>query len=165
MSGVLIGMIFNCDEIISGRLWVGSFFRPEDAAALKRIGISAVVDLQSDSDMSEYGIRIQRLQKALLAQNIELIRIPIEDFIKEEVALHLSECVYAIESALNPLNARVYLHCTAGVNRAPTAAAAYLVKSQGLSAQEAYDHLVEKRNCRPYLDILEEYARSLNPRS
>ena len=158
-------MIFNCDEIISGRLWVGSCLRPEDVAILKRNGISVVVSLQSDRDISEYGIRVQKLLKALSEQNIELSRIPIEDFNKEDIALHLSECVDAIESALNPPDARVYLHCTAGINRAPTAAAAYLVKAHGFSAQAAYDHIIERRYCRPFLDILEEYARALSPRS
>ena len=75
-------MIFNCDEIISGRLWVGSCIRPEDAAILKRIGISVVLSLQSDRDISEYGIRVQKLLKALSGQNIELIRLPVEDFNK-----------------------------------------------------------------------------------
>jgi hypothetical protein len=44
-----------------------------------------------------------------------------------------------------------------GMNRAPTAAAAYMIHSLDMSAQRAYDHLVSRRYCRPYLDVLEDY--------
>jgi hypothetical protein len=31
-----------------------------------------------------------------------------------------------------------------------------------LSAQEAHDYLVERRECDPYLDVLEEYEAKLS---
>ena len=62
---------------------------------------------------------------------------------------------------LDPLGARVYVHCTAGINRGPTLAAAYLIKNKGLSAREAYEYVIERRQCRPYPTVLQEYAKSL----
>ena len=44
-------MELEFNEIISGRLWVGSYVREEDIPRLKHMGITAVVSLQTDEDM------------------------------------------------------------------------------------------------------------------
>ena len=45
---------------------------------------------------------------------------------------------------------RVYLHCNAGFNRAPTTAIAYLRWHEGLSLVEATRAVKEYRSCAPY---------------
>jgi protein-tyrosine phosphatase len=154
-------MLFDYNQIIPGRLWVGSFVRPEDANQLRRMGITVVISLQNDDDLKVYGISLKKLIKSLSEANIDLCRVPVQDFNKEVLALHLPECVAAIEAVLVPGWAKAYVHCSGGINRSPTAAAAYLIKTRGLSAQEAYDYLVERRDCSPHLDLLVEYEKAI----
>jgi len=52
---------------------------------------------------------------------------------------------------------RVYLHCNAGLNRAPTAAIAYLHVREGLSLEAARDAVKQARPCVPYMRALEAY--------
>jgi protein-tyrosine phosphatase len=154
-------MILDCNEIIQNRLWVGSFVRPEDVAHLRQIGITAVLSMQSDQDLVNYNIPIKKILKAYALAEIELRRIPTLDFDQKALAANLSQAVEEVEEALVPRWAKVYVHCTAGINRGPTLAAAYLIKARGLSAQEAYDYVTTRRHCSPYLATLEEYEMSL----
>jgi protein-tyrosine phosphatase len=60
---------------------------------------------------------------------------------------------------------RVYLHCNAGLNRAPTLAIAYLRAHGGMSLNEALAHVKRRRSCGPFMTILEDYfgPRDLKP--
>ncbi len=154
-------MILDCSEIIQGRLWVGGFVRPEEVRILQQMGITAALSLQSDEDLTNYGISPKELLRAYDLAEMEFRRVPTRDFDKGALAANLPQAVASLEQALAPRWARVYVHCTAGINRGPTLAAAYLIKVRGLSAREAYDYVTAQRNCSPYLATLEEYEASL----
>ena len=154
-------MNLDCDELIPGRLWVGSYLRPEDTGALARKLISIVLNLQTDEDLAALGIQLKELLKAFESADIELRRVPIPDFDKESLVTKLPLCVSELEKALKPEWARVYLHCTAGLNRSPTVAAAYLIRSANMSSAEAYDYVNARRHCSPSREILEKYEESL----
>lgn len=154
-------MILDCNEIIPDRLWVGVFVQPEDVKILRQMGITTVINLQSDKEFTHHNVSVKKLLKAYGLADIELCRIPIPDFNQQALAEKIPNGVAEIEAALTPRWARVYMHCTAGINRGPTLAAAYLVKVRGLSAQEAYDYIVARRHCGPYLSLLEQYEAAL----
>lgn len=158
-------MNIDCNEMIPDRLWVGGYLRPEDAGLLAKQLISTVLSLQTDEDLAVYGIQIKKLLKAYQAADIELRRVPIPDFDKESLVANLPLCVSELEEALKPEWARVYLHCTAGLNRSPTVAAAYLIRSGNMSAKEAYDYVTARRHCSPSLELLEKYEESLKIQS
>jgi protein-tyrosine phosphatase len=153
----------DCNEIIPGRLWVGAYLLPKDASALSRAGITTVISLQSEDDISTYGLSLQELGGALQTAGIQLVHIPVQDFSREAIERRLPEAVAELRKALQPAAARVYLHCTAGINRAPTTAAAYLIRFQGMIARDACAVLTARRHCSPYLDVLERYASTLAP--
>ena len=155
-------MFLDCNEIISGRLWVGCHIHPEDARLLRQMGITSILNLQSDWDLATYNISIKKLTQAYFLAEIDLRRIPIPDFDRQSVGALLPQAVAELEDALAPLRAKVYVHCTAGINRGPTLAAAYLIKSDGLTAQEAFNYVIVRRDCSPYLDTLQEYEAFLN---
>jgi protein-tyrosine phosphatase len=155
-------MFLDCSEIISGRLWVGCHIQPEDVRILRQMGITSILNLQSDWDLANYSISLKKLIQAYLLEEIDLRRIPIPDFDRLAVGTLLPQAVEELEKALEPLRAKVYVHCTAGINRGPTLAAAYLIKTDGLTAQEAYNYVIARRDCSPYLDTLREYEASLN---
>ncbi len=150
-------MILDCNEIIPDRLWVGSFIRPEDVRFLRQLEITSILSLQSDRDLAFYNINLKKLMKAYAQADIELRRIPTPDFDKQALAINLPQAVDELVNALAPRWGRVYVHCSAGINRGPTLAAAYLIRARGISAQEAYEYIVARRDCSPYLEVLQEY--------
>jgi len=154
-------MNIDSNEIIPARLWVGGYLRPEDAKLLAKNLISTVISLQTDEDLTTYGIQIKKLLKACQEAEIELRRVPVSDLDKISLAAKLPSCVAELQAALQPQWARVYLHCTAGLNRSPTVAAAYLIRSRNMSAREAYDYVTARRHCNPSLEVLEQYEESL----
>jgi protein-tyrosine phosphatase len=72
----------------------------------------------------------------------------VADFDRAELALKLPACVDAL-NALLTAGDTVYLHCTAGVNRSPTVAVAYLHWSLGRPLDEALAHVRDCRDCVP----------------
>jgi protein-tyrosine phosphatase len=154
-------MTLDCNEIIEDRLWVGGCLRPEDVKLLARMDITTVFSLQSEKDVAGKGRLMQRLFKAFEAADILFVQVAVKDFDKDDLRRNLPRCVAELEQSLEPLSARVYLHCTAGINRAPTVAAAYLMHKLGMPAHKAHEFVVARRYCQPYLDLLEEYASTL----
>jgi protein-tyrosine phosphatase len=154
-------MILDCNEIISGRLWVGCYIRPEDVKVLRQMGITSIINLQSEHDLASYNISMQSLLRAYALAKIDLRRIPVPDFDRRALGVHLPQAVAELEDVLTPRCSKIYVHCTAGINRGPTLAAAYLMKADGLTAQEAYNYVIARRDCSPYLDTLQEYEAYL----
>jgi protein-tyrosine phosphatase len=154
-------MILDCSEVLPDRLWIGRFVRPEEVTLLRQMGITTVVNLQSDKDLETYAISIKKLLKAFDKAEIELRHVATPDFDQAALATNLGQIIAELEAALAPRWAKVYLHCTAGINRGPTVAAAYLMRSRGLSAREAYEFVSARRHCSPYLAVLEKYEASL----
>lgn len=154
-------MILDCNEIIQGRLWVGGFIRPEDVRILRQMEITTILNLQSDQDLANCNISPKKLHHAYTEADIEFHRIPTTDFDVQALEANIPKAVEVLERALAPRWTKVYVHCTAGFNRGPTLAAAYLIKIRGISARDAYDFVTSKRHCAPYLATLEGYEASL----
>jgi protein-tyrosine phosphatase len=154
-------MNLNSNEILQGKLWIGESIHPKEVNMLARSYITTVFNLQTDKDMADYGISLKALLAAYQEAGIELRRFPIPDFDLHSLAANLPPCVAELEEALHPTWSRVYMHCSAGINRAPTVAAAYLIRHRSMSAQQAYDFVISMRDCSPYLDILEKYSHSI----
>ena len=154
-------LTINYDQI-HDRLWVGSYpQQPEDVLHLKQIGVTAVMNLQSDMDLDERAVNWDLFWKFYVSQSIEIKRVPIIDFDDGELARGLPGAV----TALNHLMASgysVYLHCTAGLNRSPTVAVAWFVQYQKMSVEEALEHVLSKHACRPVTDVLTQWAAKLS---
>jgi len=154
-------VLFDYDEIIPGRLCVGTFVRPDDVSRLEDIGVTCIVSLQTDDDLAAYGVSLADVLRACRDAGIEHRRVSTPDFDQGALAVKLPLCVAELEAAIAPKSARVYLHCTAGINRSPTTAAAFLIRSHGYTAQQAYAYVVSRRDCKPYLEVLERYEKIL----
>jgi len=88
----------------------------------------------------------------------------IRDTEREEIFPYLDEVVEYVDDAIKN-NGKVFLHCIKGISRSATLIAAYLIKKQGKTTDEAIKIL---QNIRPIVDPnpyfrkqLKEYEQSL----
>jgi len=141
--------------VIRPAVLVGSYPVPEDAAWLRgEHAVDAVVSLQDDADLASKGLVLDALARAYAAVGIAFHRIPVPDGDEAALAARLDEAV-GLLSALVEAGRRVYLHCNAGFNRAPTVAVAYLHVHEGLPLATAVAHVKRLRPCVPYRRLLE----------
>ena len=145
-------------------LFVGTCPRgPEDVLHLKHdLSMDAIVNLQTDGDIRALGIAWQFLWTALVRAGIEVVRVPIVDLDNDDLARGIGEAVEAVAERLER-GARVYVHCTAGINRSPTVAIAALAgpKAMGLSA--AHEHVKARRRVVPEMDIIRDWMSGAYP--
>ncbi len=146
----------SVSEIIP-ELLIGEYPRGEDVAWLKRnFGVSAVHNLQDDEDLRVNGLDISELGRLYKSEGIRFLRTPIPDGSADAMRAHLKDALAGLHSLLAN-ERRVYLHCNAGLNRAPTLAIAYLRAYRRMSLDEAVVHVKKRRACGPFMTVLEEY--------
>ena len=144
-------------SVIRPALLVGEYPLPEDAAWLaEEHGVTAVVSLQDDADLAGKGLELRALERAYRTHGLAFHRIPVPDGDDRNLAARLGEIVTTISRVVDE-GGRVYLHCNAGLNRAPTAAIAYLHVREGLPLAAARDEVKQRRHCVPYMRALETY--------
>lgn len=127
-----------------------------DVLTLTELGVGVVVNLQQDEDMESHSLPWEELSPIYLEHGFEALRVPMDDHQPTSVRRHLTEAVDLLHRYLDEGWA-VYLHCTSGVNRAPTVAIGYLAKHGGLSLDEATSHVMTRRACMPFVEIVEEW--------
>lgn len=139
---------------VAEHLAIGEYPTPEDAAWLRDVAaISAVVCLQDDVDLDRKGLSASELARTYAAHGIGFHHAPVADGDIAGLRARLDETVRLIADLL-ARGERVYLHCNAGLNRAPTVAIAYLHVHHGQTL-EAACHLVKShRACVPYMRAL-----------
>ena len=142
------------DQILP-QLFVGS--RPRIVGDIDELvrdaGVTAVLNVQTDEDMSLYDTDWQKLEAHYRKTGIEVVRFPVRDFDPDDLREKLPTCVRALEELLEA-GRTVYLHCTAGVNRSPTVAVAYIHKCRGWDLEKAVTFVMERRNCSPEVDAI-----------
>lgn len=153
----------ECAEILP-QLWVGEYPTPDDAAWLRlTCRRTAVVSLQDDADLASKGLDLAELEDAYRTQALSFHRLPVPDCDTD----YLTACLDVIVSRLDGLlrgGDRVYLHCNAGMNRAPTVAIAYLHVHHAMALDAARDFVKRRRPCVPYMRVLEtRYLRGAVP--
>ena len=144
---------------VADDLLVGSYpHTPEDIRHLQQEGVTGVLCLQDDSDLENLGLRWDLVTRAYQAGGIFAARQPVRDFSPRELTRELPGCVAALHRLLAG-GRRVYLHCTAGINRSPTVAIAYLHVHRGQSVADATARVLTARSCYPYEEVLQRIAK------
>ncbi len=132
-----------------------------DATRLKQMKVTAVLSLQSDQDFKSHRINWKNLQSAYQYNEITVQRFPIIDFDENDLALKLAEPVKALNALLS-VGHRVYVHCNAGICRAPATVLAYLCHFRGMDIQEGLDYLRQSRpRVHPYISAVEKALAEL----
>jgi protein-tyrosine phosphatase len=148
-----VGMDFN---FIRPDLIVGSCLQtPEDVDKLRSIGVKTIFCLQKDSDLEYFGVDINAIREyAKTYDDIQHLRAEIRDFDAFDLRLQLPAAVSKLYKAINRNGGVTYIHCTAGLGRAPAVVLAYMFWVQGYKLIEAHNLLLSKRSCCPKLDAI-----------
>jgi protein-tyrosine phosphatase len=136
-------------------LLVGEYPRPRDVPWLRDThGVTAVVCLQDEADLASKRLRLPDLRAAYAESGVAFDHVPVPDGDPEFLASRLPIVVEIVHDHLER-GAVVYLHCNAGMNRAPTAAIAYVHARRGMALPAAIEFVKERRLCIPYVRALE----------
>jgi protein-tyrosine phosphatase len=139
---------------VTSRLYVGSHPQSIDDIELlqKTLGITAILNLQTNEDMATAKLNWQPLESHYKACAVSLCRLPMKE---EQVVLRekLLECVDALGYLL-AAGHTVYLHCTAGIGRSPTVAVGYLHCHLGWEFLAAVRYMKQLRQCSPHIEAL-----------
>eukprot|EP00798_Chlamydomonas_sp_ICE-L_P005012 gene5012-34797_t len=110
---------------IAPNLFCGSMPRmASDVDELKELGVTAVVNLQQDKDLQYWGVCIDEIKGRYHHHGVKLIRHPAKDFDPHSLRKTLPAATQAVHEHLKE-GGRVYVHCTAGLGRAPAVCIAY----------------------------------------
>ena len=122
-------------------------------------GVTAVVNLQTDRDLEERGLRWETLWQLYLARGVQAVRVPIADFDKKALLRGLDGAVDAVRAQV-AAGRRVLVHCNAGVNRSTTTVVAYLVCDREMAIDEAVSWVVERHPAaEPFPDVVARWAK------
>ncbi|XXG85352.1 hypothetical protein AAC387_Pa11g0446 [Persea americana] len=148
-----LGMNYN---FIRPDLIVGSCLQsPEDVDKLRKIGVKTIFCLQQDSDLDYFALDITAIQEyAGQCDDIQHYRAKIRDFDPFDLRLRLPAVVSKVYKAINRNGGITYVHCTAGLGRAPAVALAYMYWVQGYTLNDANKLLQSKRPCFPKLESI-----------
>jgi protein-tyrosine phosphatase len=147
------GEILTYAQILPN-LFIGSHPRTiADIELLRReAAITAVLNIHTDDDMRAVDLDFPPLEKHYKNTTVVLRRSPM---VEEQIELRSKLCaaIQALDELLGEGHI-VYLHCTAGIGRAPTVAIGYLHNCLGWEFADAVAHVKLRRQCAPHLEAL-----------
>ena len=140
---------------ITPRLLIGEYPRVEDIGWLAdQHAVTALLSLQDDADLASKALVKSELQRACVAARVRFEHVPVADADMGSLARELTRIVDLVDELVRGGH-RVFVHCNAGMNRAPTVAIAYLHARQGLALAAARDHVKQRRRVSvPYMTLL-----------
>jgi protein-tyrosine phosphatase len=133
---------------VTGRIAVGGgIWSAENMAAVARAGITHIIDMQIEFDDTPLAE----------AHGIEVLWNPADDDFQAKPPELFQRGVDFAQQALENEEARLFIHCAAGVHRAPMMTLAVLC-SQGWDLQAAMQTISSRR---PLADFAEVYVQSV----
>jgi predicted protein tyrosine phosphatase len=128
----------NWNEVRSN-LVVGSCpITAEDLARIHdRTGVDGVLCVQSDECLAHFGIDYSEHLRYGRRLGLDMRRVPMRDFDVADQRRHLADAVRALGQLLSA-GRRVYVHCTAGLGRAPLVVVGHLTLVEMMPESEAF---------------------------
>lgn len=145
-------------------LIVGSCLQTaEDVDRLADAGVTSIYCLQEDSDMAYFSLDITPIQQRCEERgDIHHHRFRIRDFDPYDLRRKLPKAVSKLARFHKPSSGgKVYIHCTAGLGRAPAVALAYMFWLRDWDLDAAFDHLRALRPCSPKIDAVRSATSDL----
>ena len=145
---------FNFNEI-TPEIFLGSCpMNTQDLELLvNETGITAVLSVQADDDLKYYQINIGQIMNKAKELGVKFTRCPMTDFDLDDQKLKLIDAVKAMASFMADGH-KVYVHCSAGINRSSLTVLGYLCFVKKMDFEKAYKLLKTKRRIvEPYIDV------------
>lgn len=119
--------------------------RVQDLSRIRdEAGVSAVLSLQHDSCYQYWNIDILQMELAALKMGLVFVRHPIRDFDIEDMRRQLPQAIAAL-AELQQAGHLTYVHCTAGLGRAPLVALGYLILVERWDPDDAIQRILQVR--------------------
>ena len=131
-----------------------------DIQRLEQAGRTAILNMQTEDDFKANGINWSHLETAYHQTGITSYRCPIKDFDDEEMLSFISGAAKLLSKIVES-HSRIYVHCTAGQQRSPSAVIAWLAWQQGHHLEDAIKIVMKARKCNPPLHVLRKADRLL----
>jgi protein-tyrosine phosphatase len=114
---------------------------------MKACRVTAVLNLQTDSDIQQRRIDWEGLLAHYRHVGIDCQHFPIRDFDEADLVARLPEAVRLLKRLVDA-GQQVYIHCTAGMGRSPAVVVTYLSRYHQQNLDEALAYV---RRCRPVI--------------
>jgi hypothetical protein len=132
-------------------LFIGSWHPAADENLLNKFGVTKICCCVN-------------VTPRLAAKGFDCIVLPAEDDAKYDISQHFDASFDFIDDALSKRGTGVIVHCGAGISRAPTILAAYLIRKLKISADDAVGMIQKVRQvARPnngFMQQLKNFERS-----
>jgi protein-tyrosine phosphatase len=147
---------------IDSNMFIGSAPQTnEDVARLSQLQVTAVLSLQSDQDLRTHRIDWKNIQSAYQQFDITQHRFQINDFDETDMANKLVPPVMTLNDLLNQGH-RVYVHCNAGVCRAPGTVLGYLCSYKDMTIEQGLEYIRRARpQANPYVAAVKKAIAQL----
>ncbi|PSC72542.1 phosphoglucan phosphatase amyloplastic [Micractinium conductrix] len=117
--------------------------------------VRTVMCLQEDSDMAYFELDINPILERCAARgDVHHMRHRIRDFDPFSLRMELPGAVAALAQSAAANGGTAYVHCTAGLGRAPATSLAYMWWFKGWHLEDAYDYLTGIRPCKPNVNAI-----------
>ena len=158
--------ILDFNKIGDTNIYIGPYPQTEqDFESMYKNGINTVLSVQTDKDLDYRQLNINILKKYASKYNIKIERYPIEDFNPEELYKKLKGAG-ALLNDLIKKGKNVYVHCTAGIGRAPSVVIIYLILYQNYSINDAVELCKKYRpKISPNIEVINEVVKMNIPNS
>lgn len=128
--------------------------KPDDIRYLsEEEDVAVILSLQQKKDLEYWNVDGDALLRAADAHGVEYIKVEAVDFDPHSLRGTLPKAVAALERARRE-HGKAYVHCTAGLGRAPAVAIASLFWNRTMNLDEAYEYLTRIRPCGPNADAI-----------
>jgi hypothetical protein len=114
------------DQIGHTNIYIGNYPQVEDdAQALHEAGVTGIFNVQTDTDIEHRGYNWDLMKQYYSERGMEAIHFPITDFNHDDLLNKLFDGACKINHMVSN-GQKVFVHCTAGMGRAPACVLAYL---------------------------------------
>jgi len=122
----------------------------EDVLKMKEAGVTGVMNVQTDEDIHKRQVNMELMKQYYDEAGIEMCRVPILDFHGDDLTLRVKHAANEVNRMVHNRKhegkeGKVYIHCTAGMGRAPAVACIYLVHRHGYKLEDAMAHVKHHR--------------------
>ena len=127
----------------------GGIWNSENMAKVAQEGITHIIDMQIEFDDTPLARR----------HGIEVLWNPTDDDFEPKPPDLFRRGVHFAEAALEGMDTKLFIHCAAGVHRAPMMALAVLCSVLGMELNDGMDLIERKRAVADFADVYVDSVR------